>query len=332
MVHRSQYITQPSRFLGKIYVDRPPERRPKEELMRKAIAVVQQKTPADTVIHLAFFTTEPYVSGGELQPAALVARREDGTLDLVHPILTVVSVGHIGRCFVYVTAHPLPGERIPSTSSTLRFWIHVFQCHSAADAAEMSRYITEQCGVERENIAPLTVSTAPLLELPALPASPTATGLPTLPPAPVRKARSPASGPAVGDLAMWPGEDGGVTAAASAGPYDAAAARKSPVQGRPEARGWAVSKAGPSLMDLELSSDDLSHALAAAVPTSPPDLSALGSGGVDGVGDLYDLNTAFSKYGLPPEMRSTLVEAFHQGYADRGADTGAALHGCPPSR
>ena len=52
----------------------------------------------------------PCPQNGSIKPAALCGRQRNGTLAIVQPMITIVSIGHTDKAFVYVTVEPKQGE------------------------------------------------------------------------------------------------------------------------------------------------------------------------------------------------------------------------------
>ena len=93
------------------------------------------------------FTSLPHThkhQAGRLFPAALIGQAFDGTLLLKFPLLTIISIGHTGKNFVFVTVEPHTAEK-------MRFWIHAFQCKSADHAAATAAKLIAACSVSRRS-------------------------------------------------------------------------------------------------------------------------------------------------------------------------------------
>eukprot|EP00041_Stephanoeca_diplocostata_P026689 m.723506 g.723506 ORF g.723506 m.723506 type:complete len:307 (-) comp23022_c0_seq10:2081-3001(-) len=131
------YITQPVRYLGKLFVDRVAGEKPGPNLLYKALTIIRDQAP-EIKPEVAFFTTEAFENDGRIRPAALVGRRRNGDLDIIQPIIAMSSIGHSKEIFVYVTMERLDKKNF-------RFWVHAFLCRKEKDAATLSATMIKRC-------------------------------------------------------------------------------------------------------------------------------------------------------------------------------------------
>jgi len=78
-----------------------------------------------------------------MYPAALIGKGHDGKTMIKLPLLTIISIGHTGKSFVYVTVEP-------HTMEKMRFWIHAFSCKTADHAATTAAKMIQACSVARK--------------------------------------------------------------------------------------------------------------------------------------------------------------------------------------
>eukprot|EP00729_Bicosta_minor_P017950 gene17950-16992_t len=134
---------RPVKMLGKVYVDRNPGMRPQQSLLYQAVKVIKTKAPTKHKTQVAFMTTQSAVKAGRLFPAALIGQAHDGTIVLKFPLLTIISIGHTGKNFVFVSVEPHTDEK-------MRFWIHAFACKSSDHAAATAAKLIAACSGARK--------------------------------------------------------------------------------------------------------------------------------------------------------------------------------------
>lgn len=140
MSSKGQYVSNPVKYLGKLYVDRTHGDRPNQELLFKAVGIIKRQAPSKNKPQIAFFTTGEVIQNGAIKPAALCGRQRNGTLAIVQPMITIVSIGHTEKAFVYVTVEPKQGE-----TGILRFWIHAFSCKSKQQGVQLATHMISCC-------------------------------------------------------------------------------------------------------------------------------------------------------------------------------------------
>lgn len=62
---------------------------------------------------------------------------------LKFPLLTIISIGHTGKNFVFVSVEPHTDEK-------MRFWIHAFACKSSDHAAATAAKLIAACSGARK--------------------------------------------------------------------------------------------------------------------------------------------------------------------------------------
>jgi len=138
---------RPCKLLGKLYVDRKPGNRPNQALLYKAVKVIKSQAPKKDKPQVKFTVTEPEVKNGRTRPSALVCRAmggaaEEGRILMQQAMLTVVSVGHTNKSFVFVTVEPKDDEH-------MRFWVHAYSCKTAENAAFTASQLIRECSKAR---------------------------------------------------------------------------------------------------------------------------------------------------------------------------------------
>lgn len=282
MTSHGQYISQPVKYLGKLYVDRMPNNRPDQALLFKAVAIIQRQAPPKGKPQLAFFTTREVLdkATGTIKPAALCGRLRDGTLSIVQPMITVVSIGHTNKAFVYVTVEPKENDN----SGMLRFWIYAFSCKSKEMGVKLATHMISCCsavrnmyrqrraqGQRRARMSRNANAELPIGAAPAYGANDTT----------MMEA----------DSSKLDGQEIDISLAleAAAQMYGGAATN-------------APNSGDEPFKNTMLNDDEFSLA-------------------TDAMNEMYDLDCALKMYRLPEAFRSKLMDAFQKGYSEGGSIT-----------